>query len=416
MISRTSSGRGAEEDAREHRVHADRLAGAGGAGDQQMRHRREVADERLAVDGLAERERQLRLRAPVGVRLEQLAQRNLFAVRVGNLDADGGLAGNAIDQHRLGLHRQAEVVGEAGDLAVFHAGVGLELVGRDDRTRVDLHDRAFDRELAALLFEQPRAFHQLALVDLALGLRRIEQRQRRERVGAPSCARPAAFSGSGSGSGRRGRHRPLDCRRRRGLRRRRLERRGRGADHRRRAGRLRRRRLLGARAPGSARPASAARAAAATSAGSSARPCLPASRSRACPRGSACRGASSALPAAASRAASLRAARAARRASASHWSAIIEPIAANSRPNENCVDRMTARNSSVRIRMIEPVRFRYSASSAGEQRCRCSRRRGTPPAEIQRAERRARGRRRCRRTAARRRRLRVGASSTRHQK
>ena len=53
----------------------------------------------------------------------------------GNLDADGGLAGDAVDQHRLGLHRQAEVVGEAGDLAVLHAGVRLELVGRDDRAR-----------------------------------------------------------------------------------------------------------------------------------------------------------------------------------------------------------------------------------------------------------------------------------------
>ena len=49
---------------------------------------------------------------------------------------------------------------------------------------MDLHDRAFDRELAALLLEQPRAFHQLALVDLALDLGRVEQRQRRQRVAA----------------------------------------------------------------------------------------------------------------------------------------------------------------------------------------------------------------------------------------
>ncbi len=47
---------------------------------------------------------------------------------------------------------------------------------------MDLHDAAFDRELAALLLEQPRAVHQLALVDLALGLRRVEQRERRQRV------------------------------------------------------------------------------------------------------------------------------------------------------------------------------------------------------------------------------------------
>ena len=63
-----------------------------------------------------------------------------FAVRIRNLDADRGLARDAIDQHRLGLHREAQVVGEAGDAAVLHAGVGLELVGRDDRAGVDLDD------------------------------------------------------------------------------------------------------------------------------------------------------------------------------------------------------------------------------------------------------------------------------------
>ena len=110
-------GRRAVEDARQHRVDADRLAGAGRAGDEQVRHRREVGDVRLAVNRLAERERQLRRRAAVGLGLEQLAQRDLLAVAVRNLDADGRLAGNAVDQHRLGLHRQAEVVGEAGDLA-----------------------------------------------------------------------------------------------------------------------------------------------------------------------------------------------------------------------------------------------------------------------------------------------------------
>ena len=68
-----------------------------------------------------------------------------------------------------------------GDLSVFHAGVRLELERRHDRSGMNLRDGAFDGELAAFLFEQARAFHQLALVDLPLGLRRIEQRQRRNR-------------------------------------------------------------------------------------------------------------------------------------------------------------------------------------------------------------------------------------------
>ena len=40
---------------------------------------------------------------------------------------------------------------------------------------------------------------------------------------------------------------------------------------------------------------------------------------------------------------------------------------ANIRPNENCVDRITASIISVSSTMIEPVRFRYSASSSPSQ-------------------------------------------------
>ncbi len=38
-------------------------------------------------------------------------------------------------------------------------------------------------------------------------------------------------------------------------------------------------------------------------------------------------------------------------------------IAPKNRPNENCVEMMTARKMSVRITIIEPVRLRYSESS-----------------------------------------------------
>ena len=167
----------------------DRLAGARRSGNEQVRHRGQVGDVRLAVDRLAERQRQLRRGALVGVGFEQLAQRDRFAVRVRDLDADGRLARNAIDEDRLRLHGQAEIVGEAGDLAVLHAGVRLELEGRDHRARVDLRHLAFDGELAALLFELSRRLHQLALVDLALGLWRVEQRRGRQRELSPALRR-----------------------------------------------------------------------------------------------------------------------------------------------------------------------------------------------------------------------------------
>src|SRR6185503_945305 len=58
------------------------------------------------------------------------------------------------------------------------ARIRLELERGDDRTGVDLCDRPFDRELAALLAEQLGAVEEVALVDLALDFWRIEQSER----------------------------------------------------------------------------------------------------------------------------------------------------------------------------------------------------------------------------------------------
>ena len=136
------------------------------------------------------------LRALVGLRLEQLAQRDRLAIRVRNLDADRGLAGDAIDQHRLGLHRQAEVVGEAGDLAVLHAGVRLELVGRDDRARVDLDDRCLRPRTRGT---SPRAGARRPSARARRSCARPSARRAAPAAAAcsrPSCARPAPSSGS----------------------------------------------------------------------------------------------------------------------------------------------------------------------------------------------------------------------------
>ena len=124
---------------------------------------------------------------------------------------------------------------------------------------MDLHDGPLDRELAALLFEQPRAVHQLALVDLALALGRVEQGKGGS-VKAPALALDRRLVGLRERkAGLHGhRRRPLDGRRRRRLGRCRLQRRGGRAHHggglrargrrsvrrRRRHGRLGRRRPL----------------------------------------------------------------------------------------------------------------------------------------------------------------------------
>ena len=216
---------------------------------------------------------------------------------------------------------------------------------------MNLHDAAFDRELAALLLEQPRAVHQLALVDLALGLRRVEQRQRRQRVVAL-----AAF-------GRRLRRR-LRIERQRRRRQRDL------------------RRLRAARTTSGCRT----RASAASRRGAFSRPvwrgasrrwrrpaawhpraaralffvCFAMTSRRCCSR----------------RRVSRHSANDAHARGARPGRAAVR-IAPNSRPNENCVDMMTARTISVRMTMSEPVRFRYSESSPARATRPRSRRPGT---------------------------------------
>ena len=51
-------GGGAEEDGRDHRVERHALAGSGGSRDQEVRHRHQISDHRLAGDALAHRDRE----------------------------------------------------------------------------------------------------------------------------------------------------------------------------------------------------------------------------------------------------------------------------------------------------------------------------------------------------------------------
>jgi hypothetical protein len=72
---------------------------------------------RLAVNVLAERERQQRTRALESLRLEDVADRDdLSAAGVGNLDADARPAGQALDADRLGRERERQVLREPHDL------------------------------------------------------------------------------------------------------------------------------------------------------------------------------------------------------------------------------------------------------------------------------------------------------------
>ena len=170
------------------RVDADRLAGAGRAGDQQVGHRREIGHVRLAVNRLAERDASASTstagRRPTrAARAARSARALRFGIWMPTVDLPG-MRSISTDSACIARHRSSArpVIFE-----YFTPASGLNSKVVTTGPGMDLDDRAFDRELAALLLEQPRAVHQLALVDLALG-----PAARRAAPAAAACSRPCA--------------------------------------------------------------------------------------------------------------------------------------------------------------------------------------------------------------------------------
>ena len=83
-----------EEQARDDGVDADALAASRGPRNQKMRHRRQIGDDRMAVHILAERQRQRRLGRLPGLALKKFPDTDLHLAGIGDLDANGVLAGD----------------------------------------------------------------------------------------------------------------------------------------------------------------------------------------------------------------------------------------------------------------------------------------------------------------------------------
>jgi hypothetical protein len=130
---------------------------------------------------------------------------------VGHLDADGVLAGNALDEDAFSAHGQAEVVGQAGDARVLDAGFGLELVGGDHGAGVDLDDLAAHVEFGAFLHQHTGLFAQFVLADGLGTIAGIQQRGGRQLEAADLFGRDG-----GGGAARRRRARGWRCSQRAG--------------------------------------------------------------------------------------------------------------------------------------------------------------------------------------------------------
>ena len=91
--------------------------------------------KRRAADVFAERQRDLRIGAAIGLALNHFSQIDSLAARVGNFDTDHRLAWDRRqDAHADGAQRHGEIVGEHDDAPDFDAGRRLEFVHGDNRS------------------------------------------------------------------------------------------------------------------------------------------------------------------------------------------------------------------------------------------------------------------------------------------
>ncbi|MCY1522073.1 hypothetical protein D9M68_569180 [compost metagenome] len=147
-----------------------------------MRHLRQVGDDRPATDVVAQRQGHRRLGVVVLAGLEHLGEAHDLPVFVGNLDADGGLAGDHF-HHAHADHRQraGQVLGQVGNAADLDAGRGLDLETGDHRAGMHGFDDDFDTELLELDLQQARhGLQRLGREALLLLLGTVEDGNRRQ--------------------------------------------------------------------------------------------------------------------------------------------------------------------------------------------------------------------------------------------
>jgi hypothetical protein len=147
----------------DHGVDRHRLARAGGAGDQEVRHAGEVDDHRLAADRLAERDGQPMLRVLEIRAGEKLAQVDRLPALVRQFDADGVAALDHGHAGRDGRHRAGDIVGEPDHPRRFDSRGRLELIERDDRAGTHVDDLPLDAEIVEDALEQARILLQRVL-------------------------------------------------------------------------------------------------------------------------------------------------------------------------------------------------------------------------------------------------------------
>ena len=141
-------GRGTHHDRGDHGVDKGRLTRTRLAGHEHVRGLGQVGDHVAALDVLADADDERVLVAAGGRGTQDVAEGHVFAVGVGDLDADGTLAGDRReDAHVCGGHGVGDVLRQVGELVDLDAGTEHDLVARDCRASREAGDACVDVEV-----------------------------------------------------------------------------------------------------------------------------------------------------------------------------------------------------------------------------------------------------------------------------
>ena len=134
---------------RDDTVDANRLARAGRARDQQMRHGLQIRNDRVAADILADCEGDLGLALFERLRVNDFAQSDHRYRIIFDLDANCRFARNRrFNTNRLCLQVQRDIVSKPYDAADLHADRRLNLITRDRRSLRHLHHSGIHMEVS----------------------------------------------------------------------------------------------------------------------------------------------------------------------------------------------------------------------------------------------------------------------------
>ena len=153
--------RGLVQQRNQHGVDAHRLTGAGGAGNQHVRHLGNVTDDRLAGDVLANGKGQAAFRIRERRRADTLADKDGIDRLVRHLDADRDLIRDRRDTHVRRAERQRNIVRQGGDARNLDAARDGQLEPGDGRAAHDADDLRLDVERVERIEQTRRAFAQL---------------------------------------------------------------------------------------------------------------------------------------------------------------------------------------------------------------------------------------------------------------